>query len=147
LSQELSELNLKDDLEEMLSLPEASRWKLEQPSSLEILASMSPVGKPEEVFQARLFWISSYPGQPPSLKFRHPESGRLDMPTAWPVVRGFRPSSLDACVTWCAEGFGLHPEWKTDPRYRWEPSGNALLKVLRILQSELDDHFQGRFKQ
>lgn len=146
MSRELSELNLKDDLEEVLSLPEASRWKLEQPSPLEVLATMSPAGIPAESFQARLLWIDCYPGKPPSLKFRDPVTGGINLPTAWPMVRGFRPTSLDACVPFCAEGFALHPEWMADPRYRWDSRGNVLLKVLRILQEELDDHCQGRFK-
>ncbi len=89
---------------------------------------------------------SVYPDQPPSLKFRDPATKRLDLPTAWPQVRGFRPNSLDACVSWCEEGFNLHPEWTNDLRLRWAARGNVLLKVLRILQGELDDHFQGRFK-
>jgi hypothetical protein len=105
---------------------------------------MSPSGS-AEVFQARLLW-TEYPGQPPSLKFRDPATGRLDLPTAWPIVRGFRPASLDACVSWCAEGFNLHPEWRTDPKLRWVPHGNVLLKVLRILQGELDEFFQGRHR-
>ena len=106
---------------------------------------MSPAQAPGEVFQARLLW-TVYPGQPPSLKFRDPATGRLDLPTAWPIVRGFRPQSLDACVNWCLEGFGLHPEWRTDPRYTWDSRGNVLLKVLRILQDELDHYFQGRHR-
>ena len=112
---------------------------------LEVFATVSPAGKAGEVFQARLLW-DMYPDQPPSLKFRDPVTGRLDQPAAWPQVRGFRPASLDACVNWCAEGFIVHPEWRNDPKLRWDPRGNVLLKVLRILQDELDYYFQGRFK-
>ncbi len=144
MSQELSALNLQEDLEKALACEDAARWKLEKASPLEIFAKMSPASHPDEVFQARLIW-SAYPDQPPSLKFRDPATGRLDLPTAWPQVRGFRPVSLDACVNWCAEGFALHPEWRNDPKLRWDPRGNVLLKVLRILQDELDNYFQGRF--
>jgi hypothetical protein len=49
-------------------------------------------------------------------------------------------------VNWCAEGFVTHPEWKNDVRFQWNPSGNPLLWVLRQLQEELDEHYQGRFK-
>jgi hypothetical protein len=145
MSQELSALNLQEDFEKALACEDAARWKLEKPGPLEIFAGMSPASHPDEVFQGRLLW-SVYPDQPPSLKFREPATGRLDLPTAWPQVRGFRPGSLDACVNWCAEGFALHPEWRNDSKLRWDLHGNVLLKVLRILQDELDDHFQGRFR-
>lgn len=145
MSDELSALNLEEDFEKVLTVPEASRWKLEKAGPLEVWATMTPSSNAEESFQARLLW-QVYPDEPPSLKFRDPATGRLDLPSAWPQVRGFRPNSLDACVNWCLEGMNLHPEWKTDPRYRWDPRGNVLLKVLRILQDELDEHFQGRYR-
>ncbi|MBZ5658803.1 MAG: hypothetical protein LAO08_00200 [Acidobacteriia bacterium] len=145
MSDELSKLNLKDDFEEAMSVSDATRWALEMPGDLEVLATMSPASAPNERFQARLLW-AKYSDEPPSLKFRDPATGRLDLPQAWPIARGFRPQSLDACVNWCLEGFILHPEWKADPRFRWNPNGNPLLWVLRQLQEELDDHYQGRFK-
>lgn len=146
MSRELSILNLGDDFDEVVTCSDAARWCLEQAGVLEVFATMSSAGAPQEVFQARLLWADDYPGQPPSLKFRDSATGRLDLPTAWPIVRGFRPTSLDACVNWCAEGFSLHPEWKNDPKRRWDPRGNVLLKVLRILQGELDENFKGRFR-
>ena len=143
MSDEISPLNLDDDLQEVLDTPDATRWTLEKPGPLEVWATMSPAGHAAEVFQARLLW-SRYPDEPPSLKFRDPATGRLDLPRAWPQVRGFRPSSLDACVTWTLEGMNIHPEWRNDARNRRDPRGNVLLKVLRILQDELDQYFQGR---
>src|SRR2546423_1509252 len=86
----------------------------------------APVGDVKEVFQLRLLW-NRYPDDPPSLKFRETESGRLDAPKSWPQVPGFRPNTLDACVSYCSEGFALHPEWRSDPHYRWDPRGNPLL--------------------
>lgn len=145
MSDELSKLNLQDDFEEATGVSNARRWTLEMPGDLEVLATMSPASEPSERFQARLLW-GKYPEEPPSLKFRDPGTGRLNLPQAWPIARGFRPQSLDACVNWCLEGFALHPEWKADPRFRWNPNGNPLLFVLRQLQEELDDHFQGRFE-
>jgi len=146
VSRELSILNLRDDFEGVLTCPDAARWLLEQAGPLDIFATMSPAKAPQEVFQARLLWTDDYPGQPPSLKFRDPTTGRFNLTTAWPIIRGFRPPNMDACVNWCEEGFNLHPEWRNDPRHRWDPRGNVLLKVLRILQGELDEHFQGRFR-
>jgi hypothetical protein len=139
----LNEMNLKDDFEEASSLAEASRWRLEKPGPLEVWVTMHPAAAPAELFQARLAW-AAYPGQPPSLKFRDPASGRLDLKNAWPVTVGTRPDSFVSCVNYCAEGFGLHPEWRNDPRYRWDTSGNVLLKVLRLLQEELDETYRGR---
>jgi hypothetical protein len=145
MADELSILNLRDDFEEAAGVSDAARWKLETPSPLEVLATLSSVTAPDEKFQARLFW-TKYPDDAPSLKFRDPATGKLDIPQAWPIIRGFRPQSLDACVNWCLEGLNLHPEWKIDPKYRWNPNGNPLLRVLRQLQEEFDDYYQGRFK-
>ena len=78
------------------------------------------------------------------LKFRDPETGRLDMKIAWPQVPGFRPDTLDACVNWVQEGFITHPEWRNDPKTRWDGSGNALLRILEQIQELLDWHFGGR---
>ncbi len=142
---ELSELNLNDDFQQAIKAEEALRWKLERPGALEVWCTMFSSRAPSELYQVRLLW-QSYPGEAPSLKFRDPTTGRLDIPGAWPKVRGFRPASLDACVNWCVEGLNLHPEWKNDPRYAWNASGNVLLGVLRILQEELDEHCEGRFK-
>lgn len=144
MGDELSELNLQQDLQEALQAEEAERWKIEYPGGLEIYASLSPNSAPREVFQARLKW-TVYPAEPPSLKFRDPTTGRLDLTTAWPVVRGFRPQSLDACTNYCLEGFNLHPEWRNDPNLKWNGNGNSLLRVLRILQNELDLYFIKRF--
>ena len=145
MSDELSRLNLRDDFGEAVEVSEASRWILEMPSAMEVFVSLAPAREPNEKFQARLLW-TKYPDAPPSLKFRDLATGRLDLPQAWPVGRGFRPQSLDACCNWCAEGFVTHPEWKKDPLYQWNASGNPLLWVLRQLQEELDEHDERRFK-
>jgi hypothetical protein len=126
VSDELSRLNLRDDFAEACDAPEAGRWKLEMASDLEVLVTLAPASYQGEEFHARLLW-TRYPDCPPSLKFRDSKTGRLDLPQAWPVARGFRPQSLDACVNWCAEGFATHPEWKNDPRWQWNPSGNPML--------------------
>jgi len=143
MTDDLSALNLEDDYQEVLRADCAARWKLEKPAALEMWATIYPARAPTELFQARLLW-RVYPGEPPSVKFRDPATGRLDLTSAWPQVRGFRPTSFDTCVNWSLEGFALHPEWRTDPRFRWDDRGNVLLKVLTYLQNELDDHYQGR---
>lgn len=144
MSDELSVLNFQEDYERVIALPEAKQWELEVPEPLELLVGMSPASAPAEKFQARLLW-HVYPGElPPSLKFRDPGSGRVDLTRAWPIILGYRPSSFDTCVNYSAEGFALHPEWKADPRYRWNAVGNVLLKMLRILQEEFDNRYQGR---
>lgn len=140
----LSEQNFKDDLEEVLAAPDAPRWAIEHAEPLEVWVTMSPRDHEKDSYQVRLLWVE-YPGQPPSLKFRDMESGSLSNPKAWPTARGLRPTALDACVNWTLEGFNLHPEWRNDPRFRWNPHGNVLLKVTRTLQDELDETYQGRF--
>jgi hypothetical protein len=144
VSDELSELNFETDLAEILQAEDSSRWKIAKGGALEIFIALSSAKDPENLFHARLLWIV-YPGEAPSLKFRDPATGRLDIPETWPVVRGFRPNTLDACVNWCSEGFTIHPEWKNDPNIKWNSSGNVLLKVIRTLQTEMDEHYVKRF--
>jgi hypothetical protein len=144
MSDELSKRNFADDLAEVQQTEDAKRWTIEQPVPLGVWVRMASCQKATEPFQVQLLW-NQYPEGSPSMKFRDPETGRLDLPTAWPQVRGFRPKTLDACVNWCSEGFAIHPEWQNDTKFRWDPRGNVLLKVLRILQSELDEYFSGRF--
>ncbi len=145
MSTELSKLSLDQDFNKAALVEDAARWRLEK-DDLEVWAMMHSIKAPEELFQARLLW-DVYPDNAPSLKFRDPKTGQLDLPTAWPVLPGFRPGSLDACVNYCSEGFALHPEWTTDPKFRWNPNGNVLLNVLRILQEEFDLVYGGRFNQ
>lgn len=144
MSDELSKLNFQQDLEEALLADDSKRWKIEKAGDLEVHVTMASIKDPDNHFQARLLW-RGYPGEPPTLKFRDPKTGSLTLPAAWPQVRGFRPQSLDACTNYCAEGFGLHPEWKNDPNLKWNTRGNALLRVIRIIQNELDYHYSNRF--
>jgi hypothetical protein len=143
MTDDLAALNLEDDYQEVLAADCAARWMLWKPAALEVWATVYPARAPSDLFQARLLW-RVYPGEPPSVKFRDPALGRLDLTSAWPQVRGFRPTSFDTCVNWSLEGFALHPEWRSDLRFRWDDRGNVLLKVLTYLQNELDDHYQGR---
>lgn len=142
MSMELSEMNFQDDLEEVLGMVDAARWVIVNPVSLEIWVVMHSTSMLQEEFQVRLLW-DKYPDVP-SMKFRDQDTGRLDMSSAWPQIPGFRPKTHDACVNWCKEGFDLHPEWLKDPKFCWDNRGNVMLKVLRILQQELDDNYNGR---
>lgn len=140
---QLSMLNFEQDLAEASLAEDAKRWKIEVAGPLEVYVTLASVKDPTTMFQARLLW-KAYPGEPPSLKFRDSSTGSLTSSSAWPVARGFRPQSLDACVNYCAEGFALHPEWRTDPNLRWSSDGNVLLRIVRRLQAELDYHYTGR---
>lgn len=140
-----SDIAFEDDLQVVEKTEDAKRWKVERGAHQEVFVTLASTVDPGNMYQVRLAW-RSYPLDAPSMKFRNPLTKSVSEPTAWPNVRGFRPTNLDACVNWCEEGFVAHPEWRNDPKYRWRPEGNALLRVLRILQSEMDDYYQGRHK-
>lgn len=147
MASELSKLNFADDLAAAREVHDAHRWALDHRGDLELWATVSPEGHAGDQFVARLYWVE-YPGsEPPSVKFVDPATGRLDVRTAWPQAFGFRPTCLDVCSNWTAEGFALHPEWRQDPRARWRSEGNALLKTLRTLVHVLDTSYQGRYKE
>jgi hypothetical protein len=136
-------MNLDDDFAAAKVVEDGHRWDLERAGTLEVWATFAPPTAPAERFSARLLW-KRYPDEAPSLKFRDLGTGRIDIPRAWPQLPGFRPGSCDACVSWTSEGAALHPEWAGDPKFRWDPSGNVLLKVLRTLADLFETSFQGR---
>jgi hypothetical protein len=140
-----ADIAFEDDLRETETVEDVKRWRLERGARQEVFVTLASAADPKNLYQMRLAW-RSYPLDAPSLKFRNPTTGSLSEPTAWPTVRGFRPGNLDACVNYCEEGFVTHPEWRNDPRFRWRPEGNVLLRVLRIIQSEMDDYYSGRHK-
>ena len=125
-------------------LPEAPRWQLERDDDvpLGLFAVMHPISHPSELYRARLRW-KDYFG-PFSLKFLNMKTGEDTDPQAWPRCFGFRPSSLDACLPWTAEGHGHHPEWRNSPTQCFPavdaPMQHALLRV----QLSLDNSYQGR---
>jgi hypothetical protein len=140
----LAALNFQDDFTSALTASDAHRWQFEKRGDLEVWVTMTPASAPTEIYVVRLFWLD-YPGDaPPSVKFGDPTTARLDVRTAWPMAKGFRPNELDICANYTAEGFRTHPEWvKTE--HRWRSSGNVMLKVTRLLQHELDTTYGGRF--
>lgn len=144
MSTSLSALNLDDDFEGVKRTDRAVRWQLGRPGPLEVEVTMSPRTHPQERFTARLVW-SEYPSQVPSVRFIDPQTGRHDVPNAWPVVQNVRLSpQWDICQSMTAEGFSAHPEWRGDPRFRWDSRGNVLLKELSWLQELLDETYQRR---
>lgn len=141
------ELNLfQQELEEVKALPEAGRWQLKRDESvpLGILVEMHPRDKSGEVYLARIRWNDYF--KPASLKFLTRDTHADCDPNAWPRCRGFRPATLDACVSWTAEGHALHPEWANSPRTAFKVE-SPLQFVLLQLQHELDFHYQGRGAQ
>jgi len=140
-----ADLAFEEDLVATEATEDVAQWKIERGKSQEVFVTMRSIMDPDNRYQARLAWIR-YADDAPSLKFQNAATGSLTDATAWPIVRGFRPTTFDACVNYSAEGFVLHPEWQRDPKLRWRPDGNMVLKVLRILQAELDEYYSGRYK-
>jgi hypothetical protein len=105
-----------------------------------------PASDEPQTYFARLAW-RVYPGAPPSVKFAVSVGGSLDDPTAWPIAAGFRPTSLDICMPFTAEGFALHPNW-CQSSHAWSPAGNPFLAVVRELQRRLNGpSYRGRFSR
>ncbi|MGC0044133.1 hypothetical protein [Ralstonia pseudosolanacearum] len=139
------ELNIfEQDLVEVRALPEASRWELERDGTvpLGLTVQMYSVKDPSELYLARIRWADYF--KPPSLKFLHRQTGADNDPTAWPQCRGFRPSSVDACISWTAEGHGLHPEWANSARAAYMAPEAPMQFALLTLQHELDTTYSGR---
>jgi len=122
----------------------ADTWSAELVGALEVWVTFVPANHPSELFCARLDW-DRYPDHPPSVLFRDPVTGRLDVPNAWPTGGPFRPM-IGLCVNYTREGFALHPEWVSDARFRWRTDGNVLLKVVRHMQDSFDHEYAGRHK-
>lgn len=104
-----------------------------------------PAGEPQETYTARIGW-SSYPGAPPSIRFAPSIGGTLSDPRAWPLTPGYRPTQLDVCKPFTAEGFALHPDWASSSA-AWTGTGNPFLAVVRELQRDLNSpSYNGRFR-
>lgn len=122
----------------------ADTWSAELAGPLEVFVTFVPGQHSTENFYARLAW-DRYPDHPPSVLFRDPDTGRLDVPQAWPTGGPFRPMT-GLCVNYTREGFGMHPEWVSDARFRWRTDGNVLLKVIRLMQDSFDHEYAGRHR-
>jgi hypothetical protein len=108
-------------------------------------AELHPSSEPQETFYARIGW-RTYPGAAPSVKFSQEIGGSLSDPRAWPQAPGYRPTELDICKPFTAEGFALHPDWATSSQ-AWLPDGNPFLAVVRELQRNLNSNaYAGRWR-
>lgn len=145
MATELELALFEQELRDVQALPVASRWQLERDKSvpLGLFAVMHPISKPTELFKARIRWLSDYFG-PPSVKFINMETGSDTDPKAWPRCYGFRPSSLDSCLPWTAEGHGLHHEWKASASHCFPKVELPMRFILLMIQHTLDNSYEGR---
>jgi hypothetical protein len=104
--------------------------------------TLHPRRAPGETYFVRLAW-QSYPHAAPSVKFSTTVGGRLDVTSAWPRIPGYRPSSLDICKPFTAEGFALHADWRQGAE-AWRATGNPFYWVAENLQYDLNLHYEGR---
>lgn len=134
----------EQQLEDVLDLPEASRWTLERDDSvpLGLFVTTHPRTEPARLYRARFRWSDLY--KAPSLKFIDLQTGSDGVPEAWPRCHGFRPGSLDACLPWTAEGHALHPDWATSGTNAFPKVDAPVQFALMMLQVTLDTTFQGR---
>jgi len=142
-----SELNLAADA------PAASEFLLARGGHLDPLngepgtwwAQLHPASDPLETYIARLMW-TVYPGAPPSIKFATSPGGAVTDPAAWPMAAGYRPTCLDICKPFTAEGFALHPDWAATNQ-AWTGDGNPFLAVVNELQRDLNSPtYSGRYR-
>lgn len=103
--------------------------------------ALHPRSALEETFVARLTW-TAYPHAPASITFTDGIRGVTGVVAAWPQAPGYRPPN-DICMPFTAEGFALHPEWRTGPT-AWSTQGNPFLWTVTQIQDDLDHRYQGR---
>jgi hypothetical protein len=114
----------------------------DQPDSATYWLAARPASAPQETYYVRVAW-TAYPHQPPSIKFADAIGGSVTVTRAWPVIPGYRPASQDICKPMSAEGYALHPEWRSGPD-AWPTKGNPFLWLAQTLQYDLDNHYTGR---
>ena len=139
-----SKLNLQADAKAVAALlkQHGGRLHADADESGTYFMEMVPADDASEIYIARVAW-TTYPGAAPSVKFATEVGGRLDVPSAWPTVPGFRPTAFDICMPFTAEGFNVHPEWRTSAE-AWKENGNPFLFVASTLQRLLDTRYSGR---
>jgi hypothetical protein len=104
--------------------------------------TIHPRTAPAETYVVRIAW-TIYPGAAPSVKFAEDVGGSLGVLKAWPQSSGYRPGNFDICKPFTAEGFAVHPEWRTGV-HAWPTTGNPFLFVVAQLQDDLNHRYQGR---
>lgn len=136
-------LNLEDDeaaVREFLAAHDGRLVRDEHDPSV-YWVDLRPRSAPAERYYARLAW-SSYTHQPPSVTFADAIGGAIGVTRAWPQIPGYR-APVDICKPFTAEGFAVHPEWRTGPS-AWPTDGNPFLWVVETLQYDLDHGYTGR---
>ena len=131
-----AELNLAADVKGLRHQAATNGWEVEGPDGLNVYITMR--SRLDDESYVMWFHCPGYPDDPFSIKPVDAESKDASVGHAWPSCNGFRPPN-DICMPLCAEGYALHPEWRTDPRWRWNASGNPVLRVAEELQARLDD--------
>jgi hypothetical protein len=104
-------------------------------------AVLTPMSAPAERFYARIRW-TQYPGAPASVRYADGVRCQTSVARAWPIIPGYRVPN-DICKPFTAEGYGLHPDWKTGPT-AWSSAGNPFLATVQQLQFDLNNQYGGR---
>lgn len=104
--------------------------------------TLRPRTEPNERYVVRVAW-TTYPHEPPTVRFAPVIGGSLTSTAAWPTIPGYRPASFDICKPFTAEGFNLHPDWRSGPE-AWRTTGNPFLHVATVIQYDLDNNYTGR---
>lgn len=135
----------EEELASLDELPEARRWTVERDKEvpLGITTLIHSSKDPTELYLARLRWPAYF--RPVSLKFLSRKTGSATDPTAWPIVRGFRPTSFDTCVSYTLEGHALHPEWSNSPSAAHPKIDRPMQYALLRLQNEMDMYYERRW--
>jgi hypothetical protein len=141
-----SRLNLEDDCAAVVEFLAGFGGELVQRSEDAdggvFWVRLHPRSTPAETYVARIAW-TRYPDAAPSVKFADGVGGSLDVVKAWPKCNGYRPGNFDICKPFTAEGFTVHPEWRSGP-HAWKTTGNPFLFVVSQLQDDLNHRYQGR---
>lgn len=138
---------LDRDLLAVEAAAEEWKWTIVRPPEADsLLVTVSIASRIDD----ERYWLrlrcDGYPDQAPDIVVIDPETGRVDVKTAWPNCEGFRADSRDICMPICRAGFVLHPAWAQDPVWRWSSEGNPLMRVLEQIQLRLDNkaRYHGR---
>jgi hypothetical protein len=141
---EESRLNLEDDEAAVRAFlrEHGGSLKRDPEESGTFWLTLRPRTDPDELYAVRVAW-TAYPHEPPSVRFASSVRGSLTTTSAWPTIAGYRPASFDICKPFTAEGFSLHPDWRSGPD-AWRTTGNPFLHVVTVLQFDLDNNYSGR---
>ena len=101
-----------------------------------------PRTAPDERYFSRYQWFA-YPYEPASITIVNEIRGSSQLRTAWPIISGYRPDSLDICRPFCREGYQLHAEWR-EGSTACRTDGNPFLSVVQTMQDQFDNEYQGR---